>query len=723
MYKIIHIGKQGVAGTVTPEMEAIAAQTALDAIATAADRVQTGLDAAATGADVVSTGADATQTGLDVIATADNRVQTGLDVITTAANRVQTAMDAIATAADRIQTGIDATTAETAAEAAQAAVTLIIPNMVNSIGTPGAAGFGVGICPELPAGFIPLPGHTDPAHANYGNYQYEDGSVMVWVPKFWYRIAHASNPSFAVHGVNSVDVKGLETFTSTAAANAAGYALHRAFIDGGVEQPGFFFDKYLCSRNAKGTGFVPSSIQHGLPLSTAYDHNSISNLTAVRTAHPATRTINAATKATNCQLTFTTAINTTYVAGQRFAISGVVGMTQLNGQIATVVSVVGANNVTVDINSTAYTTYVSGGTATAGTNAVHSAVTAVKSRDGVNGAINATSRFHVVSRFQWAAIALLSLAHGQAATATTYCAWYSATTSNFPKGCNNNALKDSNDTEVTYTSDGYSNCGKTGSGTPFAKTTHNGQACGIADVNGLMFQANLGLTCIAASKPITAATQANPCQVTTSVAHDWSTGAKVQITGVVGMTQLNDQMYTITVVDATNFTLDGIDSSAYTAYTSGGAAASGSFYVAKESTRMRDFTGGNTLASDHWGATGVSANMEAFTPPFAAAAANDALVQRWGNGANQVLAEELSGAPWLLTGLGLPQDSSALSPAGSNLFGADYFYQHVANDLCLMAALSWSGSSLAGVCGLSWSVIRSGASSAFSFRAACYLGD
>lgn len=37
------------------------------------------------------------------------------------------------------------------------------------------------------------------------------------------------------------------------------------------------------------------------------------------------------------------------------------------------------------------------------------------------------------------------------------------------------------------------NFGKTGSGTPFAKTTHNGQACGVADMNGCMLQPLLGI--------------------------------------------------------------------------------------------------------------------------------------------------------------------------------------------------------------------------------------
>lgn len=72
----------------------------------------------------------------------------------------------------------------------------------------------------------------------------------------------------------------------------------------------------------------------------------------------------------------------------------------------------------------------------------------------------------------------------------------------------------------------------------------------------------------AVSGVITAVTQANPAQVT-STAHGLSTGFEVLILSVVGMTELNGNTYTITVVDANNFTL-GINSTAFTAYVSGG---------------------------------------------------------------------------------------------------------------------------------------------------------
>lgn len=105
------------------------------------------------------------------------------------------------------------------------------------------------------------------------------------------------------------------------------------------------------------------------------------------------------------------------------------------------------------------------------------------------------SDYHsLVTCFQWAAISLLSLAHGQAATSNQFCGWYDANhTTNFPKGATSERCKDSNDNSITYTPHSYSNTyAKTGSGTPFSKTTHNGQASGVADVAGMCNQIVIG---------------------------------------------------------------------------------------------------------------------------------------------------------------------------------------------------------------------------------------
>jgi len=433
----------------------------------------------------------------------------------------------------------------------------------NNIGTPAGQGFGVGACPSgsLPSGFSVLSGSADSTSDNYGNYQFQDNSIMVYIPKFYYKIGTASNGL----AVNVIDVKSVYDYTTRAAAEAAGYALHRAFIDGGTEKDGFFFDKYKASKNAWGAGYIASSIQNGNPISTASTHNPIADLTAC-TGNYYYETINAA-----------------------------------------------------------------------------------HARDGVDGAVNASSIFHVGSRFQYSALAILSMAHGQASSATTYCAWYDAGgTTNFPKGLNNNQAPvsgtisnaDCNDSSISYTSDGYSNCGKTGSGTPFAKTTHNGQNCGVADLNGLMYEVSLGVTC-----------------------------------------------------DSTNF------------------------YVAKEATSMKDFTSGNSTATDHWGATGISAMMETLTIPYITG--NDGWI-RFGNSTNQVLAEDTSGNSWKLTGLGIPETSSGLSAGGTNAFGVDGLYRYLRNELCLRSCAYWSSGSNAGVWSVYWSYWRTHSSYAVGFRAACY---
>lgn len=494
----------------------------------------------------------------------------------------------------------------------------------NHIGIPGQAGFGVGVCPSVPAGFTPMTGCSDPAADNYGNYTFADGSVMAWVPAFYYRIGHASNPTYASYGLDSVDVQPLSRFAGKAEAAAEGYALHRAFIDGGTVQPGFFFDKYMVSNN----GGVASSLKNGNAISFHADHNPVSGL---------------------------------------------------NG---------------------------------APSNIYASAILAAKTRGAA---------FHTGSAFQYAALALLSLAHGQAATSATWCAWYDAAGNiNFPKGCNNNALRDTNDSSVLYVSDGYSNCGKTGSASILAKTTHNGQACGIADLNGLMWEVAIGITCIATSKTVTAATQANPVQIT-AAAHGFTTGDEIMLTGIGGMTQITDRIFTITVVDANTFTLNGVDGTAFTAYTSGGSATKGAFHAAKEATAMRNFASGNSGATDHWGATGVAAMMEPLGfSPLRTDYPNNGFSRRVGDGANAALDPATGGAGYKRTALGVPQ-AAAMGASGINRFGQDYYYQYIRNELALIVSANWSHGSNAGVWARYWGHTRGNSDTNVGCRAASYL--
>ncbi|WP_201555778.1 hypothetical protein [Psychrobacter sp. 72-O-c] len=269
---------------------------------------------------------------------------------------------------------------------------------LTDIGVAGELGFGTGVTDALPPGMYPMVGTNIRGHENYGNYRYSDGSVMCYVPMFYYRWGNGSSPNYAKYGVNACDVKPKDYFASVAAAKLEGYAVHRAFYDDGRLQDGFFVDKFQCSNN-DGTA---SSVKNGIPLSSS---------------------------------------------GSNAPFSGLTG--------------------------------------SAGNNLAGS-IDAVKTR-GAN--------FFPTTIFIQRALSLLSMAHAQASTSSAACAWYDASgVNNFPKGCNNNALRDVNDTSVVYEETGYSSAGKTGSGQPFAKTTHNGQASGVADLNGNMYEVALGLT-------------------------------------------------------------------------------------------------------------------------------------------------------------------------------------------------------------------------------------
>lgn len=102
--------------------------------------------------------------------------------------------------------------------------------------------------------------------------------------------------------------------------------------------------------------------------------------------------------------------------------------------------------------------------------------------------------YSLVTCYQWSAISLLSLAHGQAATSADACAWYNEfRITNFPKGATKEYGRDVNDNSIKYAYHSYGNVfPKTGSGTPFNKTTHNGQASGVADVAGVCNQWTIG---------------------------------------------------------------------------------------------------------------------------------------------------------------------------------------------------------------------------------------
>jgi len=82
--------------------------------------------------------------------------------------------------------------------------------------------------------------------------------------------------------------------------------------------------------------------------------------------------------------------------------------------------------------------------------------------------------------------------------------------------------------------------------------------------------ANIGGTA-GTSKTITGITRANPGVVTAS-AHGFSTGNRIAFSSVVGMTQVNGNVYTITVIDEDSFIIF-VNTTSFTAYSSAGTAS------------------------------------------------------------------------------------------------------------------------------------------------------
>ena len=74
-----------------------------------------------------------------------------------------------------------------------------------------------------------------------------------------------------------------------------------------------------------------------------------------------------------------------------------------------------------------------------------------------------------------------------------------------------------------------------------------------------------------ATKTISAITKANPA-VVTATSHGYSDGDRVFISGVVGMTEVNNREFTVAGKTTNTFQLSGVNSSAFTTYTSGGTS-------------------------------------------------------------------------------------------------------------------------------------------------------
>ncbi len=98
-----------------------------------------------------------------------------------------------------------------------------------------------------------------------------------------------------------------------------------------------------------------------------------------------------------------------------------------------------------------------------------------------------------VSSFQMrVALGMLAVAQRLHATKQT-CAWLDAA-KQWPVGCTNWRLGDARMPALAYESDGtFDGCGLTGSANRPAAVSHNGQECGVMDLNGLVWEVQSGI--------------------------------------------------------------------------------------------------------------------------------------------------------------------------------------------------------------------------------------
>ena len=111
--------------------------------------------------------------------------------------------------------------------------------------------------------------------------------------------------------------------------------------------------------------------------------------------------------------------------------------------------------------------------------------------------------------------------------------------------------------------------------------------------------------------------------------------------------------------------------------------------------------------------------MDVFTPAFRTDYPNW-FSQRLGNGANQVFDQAISGNGWLLTGIGSPRDGNGASGPGTDLFGKDWLYQYIQNDLCLRFSAAWNNNTFAGLGASAGNSARTGSAASIGGRCACY---
>jgi hypothetical protein len=110
--------------------------------------------------------------------------------------------------------------------------------------------------------------------------------------------------------------------------------------------------------------------------------------------------------------------------------------------------------------------------------------------------------------------------------------------------------------------------------------------------------------------------------------------------------------------------------------------------------------------------------METISIPFKS---GSGFAIRYGNGNTQVFSEAISGSDFLAACSTLPVSGGCLSATGVNLFGNDYFYQYIRNQLCVLCGGRWHDGSVAGVFCRYWGYGREYSGASVGFACACYL--
>lgn len=255
-----------------------------------------------------------------------------------------------------------------------------------------------------------------------------------------------------------------------------------------------------------------------------------------------------ATRANPCVVTV---LGHPFSNGQEINISGITGMTRLNGR-RFVIQGAGPNTFQLtdqatgaNIDSTGYEAYISGGVAAR----VYTIVTPYQSADLFRLKFTQSADVMTITHKLYPVMELTRTGH----TAWTLTEPTFAPQQPFPAGV-----------AVTVNSAGAVT-------ERYAVTAVSGNA-----TSGNSFEESLQGT-KSTGFNITVATQANPCVITIA-GHNFLAGDEVNISGVVGMTQLNGRRFVAQGITANTIELTdqatgaNIDSTGYTAYSSGGTA-------------------------------------------------------------------------------------------------------------------------------------------------------